>query len=339
MTAEPATPPPALPYHRLFRAIPAYRWWLPLVALALLAAFVVVGTFVVLTIGMFVGLASGEFAIETLQTDLLALDAASPLLLALSLGSIAVWLPAVPLALRISGLRPLGVVHSVQFRLRGRWLAACLVPAAIVMAVTLATTAFVFPALGLGAPLAPPTTDPAEFAICAAIIVLIVPFQAAAEEYVFRGVLTQAVGAWLRWTPLAIVLPTVLFAFGHLYDAWGLLDVAAFGIGAAIVTWRTGGLEAAIVLHALNNVAVFLLLASGMLGTTVVEREASNPVSLGLTVVTTAGYVLWVDRLATRRGLIRVAVPHPSPVEVHPIRPGASPKAPELRTDQADRRS
>ena len=107
------------------------------------------------------------------------------------------------------------------------------------------------------------------------------PFQAAAEEYVFRGILMQTLGAWVRWAPLAIVLPTVLFAFGHIYDVWGLLDVAAFGLAAAWITWRTGGLEAGIVMHTVNNVVLFLLLASGVLGGTAVTSDGGSPFALG----------------------------------------------------------
>ena len=112
----------------------------------------------------------------------------------------------------------------------------------------------------------------APSSVSALVILLLVPFQAAAEEYVFRGILMQSLGAWVRWAPLAIVLPTVLFAFGHIYDIWGLLDVAAFGLAAAWITWRTGGLEAGIVMHTVNNVVLFLLLASGVLG-----RDRGHP--------------------------------------------------------------
>ena len=49
MTALPApapeslrTSPPSLRYHRLLRALPAYRWWKPLVALVLAAVFWIV---------------------------------------------------------------------------------------------------------------------------------------------------------------------------------------------------------------------------------------------------------------------------------------------------------
>jgi membrane protease YdiL (CAAX protease family) len=323
VTVTTAGSPPELPYHRLLHSQPTYRWWRPLVALVLLAAFILVGTLVVLVIGMFIGIATGAIRTDDLaafQDDLLGLamiDAASPLSLVIGLGSVAIWLPCVPLALLCAGIRPVaigrGIADSVQFRLRWSWLLACLGPAAVVMVVTMLATTVLFP-LVTGEWLGPVTTAPAALVLAIALIVLIVPFQAAAEEYVFRGVFTQAIGGWIRWTPIALVVPTVLFAFGHLYDAWGLLDVATFGIAAAVVTWRTGGLEAAIAMHSLNNITLFALLATGSTGGTAVTSDAGSPAALGVTLVTMAGYVLWIDRMATRRGLQRRAIPVGTPV-------------------------
>ena len=324
MTVEQPPPPAPLPvlpparqlvenpvaYHRLYRGVPNYRWWRPLVALVLLAVFIVVASTIVVALGLVIGSLTGQVRFDTaenLQDDILgfaSLDAANPLKLAVGLVSVAVYLPLVPLALLCAGLRPVGMTSSISFRLRWRWLAACLVPALVVMAVVGLISWVLLPAIE-GDSLGPVTTDPATLAVSIAIILLVVPFQAAAEEYVFRGMLMQTLGSWVRWAPLAIVLPTVLFAFGHIYDVWGLVDVAAFGLVAAVITWRTGGLEAGIVMHTVNNVTIFILLATGTFGSTAVTSEGGSPLSAGLTLVTMIGYGFWVDRLATRRGLPR----------------------------------
>jgi membrane protease YdiL (CAAX protease family) len=297
-------------YHRLYRGVPNYRWWRPLVALLLLAVFVVVATTIVLIIGIVIGALTGQIRFDSAEAftadiyGLVELDAANPLKLAIGLGSVAVMLPLVPLALLCVGLRPVGMLSSIRFRLRWRWLLACLLPALVVMAVVSVATFVILPLVS-GEPLGAWTVEPGTFAVSALVILLLVPFQAAAEEYVFRGILMQSLGAWVRWAPLAIVLPTVLFAFGHIYDIWGLLDVAAFGLAAAWITWRTGGLEAGIVMHTVNNVVLFLLLATGMLGGTAVTSDGGSPVALGITIVTMAAYAYWIDRLAERRGLQR----------------------------------
>jgi hypothetical protein len=53
---------------------------------------------------------------------------------------------------------------------------------------------------------------------------------------------------------------SLLFAVVHLSaDAWLNLWYLAFAIGTALVTWRTGGIEIAVVLHAMYNTLTFVL--------------------------------------------------------------------------------
>jgi membrane protease YdiL (CAAX protease family) len=270
--------------------------------------FLVVATLLVLVIGLMIGIAVGEIrtdSFDDLQSDiasLAVLDAASPLRLFVALASVAILLPCVQLALLCAGLRPISVRHSVAFRVRWRWLFFSLLPALAIMAVSFGVSYVVFPLID-GEWLDAPTTDLTLFAVCAAIIVVLTPLQAAAEEYVFRGLLAQIVGAWIRYVPFAVVIPSIAFASLHGYDWWGLADVFVFGFAASLVVWRTGGLEAGITMHAVNNVAIFLLLASGSLGTTVNETSAGSPVSLGISIVTMAIWVPWMSSLARRRGL------------------------------------
>ena len=175
------------------------------------------------------------------------------------------------------------------------------------------------------------TTDPLLFAGCAAIILLLTPFQAAAEEYVFRGFFSQILGSWVRFAPVAIVVPTVFFAASHAYDVTGIVSVAIFGLGAAFVVWRTGGLEAGITYHALNNIAAFLFLATGMYGTTVNESEtASDAGEAAMVIVSTllgtAIWVLWILWLAKRRGITRLGgrIPVPAGYASQPAFPPAA---------------
>jgi membrane protease YdiL (CAAX protease family) len=301
----------AVPFHRLYRTLPGYRWWKPLLALLLAFVFLVVASVLVAVIGVVIGIATGEIRTDGLDhlqadiTSLVVLDAASPLRLFVALASLAIMLPCVQLALLCVGLRPISVRHSVAFRVRWGWLFLSLLPALAIIAVSFGLSYGVFPLID-GEWLEVPTTDAALFAICATIIVLLTPLQAAAEEYVFRGLLAQIVGAWIRYVPFAIIIPSLVFASLHIYDWWGLADVFVFGIAASIVVWRTGGLEASITMHAVNNIAIFLLLATGSLGTTVNEATAGSPVSLGISIVTMAVWVLWITWLARRRGLARV---------------------------------
>ena len=308
-------------YHRLYRGVPNYRWWRPLVAIVLFVAFVLVASTILAIITLVVGVAVGELRIDTVDhlladvNQLAVLDAASPFSLFLGLGSVAVVLPLVPLSLLCAGLRPVGMVSSVAFRIRWRWLATCLVPGFVVLAVSTALSLGVLPLI-LGESFSPVPVDPTPFIISMVIVLLLVPIQATAEEYVFRGVLIQAIGSWVKPVPIAIAISTILFAVSHAYDIWGQLDVAVFGLTAAILAWRTGGLESGIVLHTLNNIIAFVVLGSGITGGTVNAADGSSPLSIGITILTMGAFAFWVDRLATRRGLERrrELAPPPQPL-------------------------
>jgi uncharacterized protein len=90
------------------------------------------------------------------------------------------------------------------------------------------------------------------------------PLAAAGEEYGFRGLMFRVVGSWARASRsgalLGIGVTTILFSLFH-----GTLDAYILGsylvlFGAmGIVTWRTGGLEVAVVLHAVYNVSALVL--------------------------------------------------------------------------------
>lgn len=311
-----------LPYHRLYQAQPTYRWWRPLVAILLLAIFIIITQLVIAIVVMVIVFASGAVTITALE-DAAALedallaffvpDAANPITLVIGLGSVAIWLPLVPLALRCAGIRPAGVLtsitNSVTFRLRWRWMLWCVAPAALVIGLSVAFSLL----LGMvgGEPPGAFTTPIGVYALSLALIVLIVPFQAAAEEFVFRGMLFQAIGSWVPWVPVALVLTTVAFAALHIYDIWGLLDVATFGVAAIILTWRTGGLEAAIALHVLNNVVGLAVMGTGAFGPTAITPEGGSPEGLATTVVTMAAYVgivLWLAKRLRVERLSRIGV-------------------------------
>ena len=115
------------------------------------------------------------------------------------------------------------------------------------------------------------------------VILLLTPLQAAGEEYLFRGYLTQAFGSllWARRASqaLAVLGPALIFALFHglSQDAPVFFDRFAFGVVAGILVIRTGGLEAAIAMHVLNNFLAFgLALAFGDLTTALTATGGSS---------------------------------------------------------------
>ena len=90
------------------------------------------------------------------------------------------------------------------------------------------------------------------------IVLLTTPFQAAGEEYVFRGYLMQAIGSLSRSRWLALIVTATLFALAHGVQNFPLFfDRFMFGFIAGWLVIRTGGLEAGIAMHILNNFLAF----------------------------------------------------------------------------------
>ncbi|PPF87229.1 CPBP family intramembrane metalloprotease domain-containing protein [Pseudoclavibacter sp. RFBJ3] len=93
---------------------------------------------------------------------------------------------------------------------------------------------------------------------------LLTPLAAAGEEYGFRGFMFRVVGGWTRGTrvgaAIGIIIPTVLFSLFHgSLDPYILTSYLVLFGSLAVVTWRTGGLETAVVLHVVYNVTALVL--------------------------------------------------------------------------------
>ncbi|TFV69558.1 CPBP family intramembrane metalloprotease [Blastococcus sp. CT_GayMR19] len=139
------------------------------------------------------------------------------------------------------------------------------------------------------------------------VVFLTTPLQAAAEEYLFRGYLSQAVAGWVRrpmaGAVLAALVSGTLFSLVHLPpDLPSFLFYLSVGLAASAVVWLTGGLEAAIALHTVNNVVIFVL--AGALGEDVLasaESTAGVPwFDVALTLVAMAVFVALVARSRRR---------------------------------------
>lgn len=91
-------------------------------------------------------------------------------------------------------------------------------------------------------------------------VLLLVPWQAAGEELVFRGYLLQEIGVRLPFAVAWAGAPSLLFALLHFGGGDTELEAVAymastflFGLFAAALVWRTAGLSAAIGFHVTNN--------------------------------------------------------------------------------------
>lgn len=272
---------------------PGHRWWQPLVALLVSSIVAVVG----------IGLVLGVFAAAGLVTsEEQSMDVLDPMASLSGNLMIAALIPATLLGLRVGFGRGAGRVFSVAGRMRWAWLARC------VGVLTPLWAAYVPIAwvAGGGQMLA----RPEHWAGLLVVSLLTTPLQAAAEEISMRGGLVQGVGAWLRSPVAALVVTTALsaalFALAHgSMDVWILVDLGWMAAVGCWLSWRTGGLEAIIALHVVNNLLVLSLglLTGGLEESYVDAGVTSTPGATLASVLATSLVALVLLRVARRHGI------------------------------------
>ncbi|MGY2002283.1 CPBP family intramembrane glutamic endopeptidase [Blastococcus sp. SYSU DS1024] len=269
-----------------------WAWWRPLLGLLLLGVVFLVAGALLGVIGILTGL----------SPDLALIELTDPGTLLVTNATLAVGIPVVWLAWAVAhGMSP-GWSSSVLARFRWRLLPRLTLLALASIGVVIGLSVL----LGVTAEGVEVTGPVPSWGWLLAVVLLTTPLQSAAEEYLFRGYLSQAIAGWISAPRVGAVVAAVvtgaLFSLAHLPpDLATFLDRFAFALAASAVVGLTGGLEAAVVLHAVNNVVLFLLVA--LLGDAVatdVVPAGLVPVSLTLTAVGFGGYVLLVARWRRR---------------------------------------
>ncbi|GAA2805856.1 type II CAAX endopeptidase family protein [Saccharopolyspora taberi] len=93
---------------------------------------------------------------------------------------------------------------------------------------------------------------------------LLTPLQTTGEEYGVRGLIFRVVGSWARGPRAGLVagvlVSSVLFTAAHgSTDPYIIVWYFVLWTSLAIITWRTGGLEIAAMLHAVLNTVSFIV--------------------------------------------------------------------------------
>lgn len=270
-----------------------YRWWRPFLAL-----FAGVGTYLVLSVVLSLAWVLLDPSLLEASGDPEEIDLVSPVPMLIGNLMLAALIPATLVATRVGHWRPMGKLWSVTGRIRWRWLGRASLVTLVVWGVYLVLMWFLD-----GGDV---TERPPHWQWLLVITLLTTPLQAAGEEVAFRGGLLQGVGAWIRNPVVALVVGTVLstalFALAHTsLDPWILLDLGTMAAACCYLTWRTGGLEAAIVLHVVNNVVIIslLTLVGGLEGAYVTEETTSTLGAAGVSAIATllmTAILLWLAR-------------------------------------------
>ena len=291
----PTTAAPATGYARLASAM-GVAWWRRLLGAILATTLAVAFAVAVIAAGLGAAVVAGVGISLT--------DAGSTTLfgdplweIGVLFAMIATIIPAILIAVRAVEGRPPGTVASVAGHLRPRLLGlgtALAVPAVALVLVLLLVFTAGQEVTGEVA------TQPAQRVLVGLVVVaLVVPFQAAAEEYL-RGYVMQVVG---RTWPGIAVSGLVWSALHVPSTVWGWLDLAVFSVVAGVLIARLGGLEAAIGLHVVYNL-VFLAVAVPFLdeSTPLASAGDADWALFASTVVVLPLYAWVVLRVAGRPG-------------------------------------
>ena len=242
-------PPDGAPYPLILRG-PTYAWWRSLLGVVFgLSLFLLLSTVVsqlVVVVGWALTAADRPYA-DYIRSAL-AFERPSGLL-ATNLGIVSLVPISIAMLAVLHQVRPRWLM-SVQPGIRWRYLLVCLVIALVSLngVLLLSQLASERPAFNV---------QPGYWGFLT-VILLTSPLQAAAEEIFFRGYLLQALGSLVARPWFGVLVSSVVFALLHGTQNMPLfIDRLAFGLLAAVLVWRTGGIEAGIAAHVVNNVFAY----------------------------------------------------------------------------------
>jgi uncharacterized protein len=318
----PVAPPPVSalpteprPYHQLLRG-PRFRWWKPVVTLLLAFAMgiplVTLSLLPLVVMGLYTGdanLGASELDVNNLSpTAFVSVNLS--LIVLIPLAGLSIWI--------VHRIRP-RYLSSVAGGIRWRWLLRC---SLVVLPLWLAYMA-------LGLVVAPPESSrPDDWLALLVIVLIMTPFQAAGEEYFFRGWIMQNIGAWFARPIVGLVVSvavsTVAFAAAHgSPDPWILGSIGCLAVAAGIAAYRTGGLEAGIAMHAVNNLLAFgaVLTFGGWEEAFVGADTSGTPAVLLLALLVHGGALALILWQAKRHGIQSHYQPKDSTVSPAPAVP------------------
>ncbi|CAN5587143.1 hypothetical protein BH10ACT7_BH10ACT7_15310 [soil metagenome] len=239
-----------LTYDHALSRIPG-KWRGALAILTFVVGFLLIST-VVGGAGLIYEVVTGGVDIDVIASGIVPLTPAIMLTNNLSLAA------AIPLAILLQraffGVKG-GWLASVTGRFRWRWLgrlALVIVPVWVIY-------------VGISVALDPSGEWRFDGGVILmlAIVLVTTPLQAAGEEYGTRGLIQRSAGSWFRNPAAAFIVGTILsgavFASAHFAaDPWLIAYYFVFGVSGSIAARGTGGLEAPVLVHAVNNVLLFI---------------------------------------------------------------------------------
>lgn len=232
------------------RTFEKYRWYKPI--LVFIVGFIIALILMAIIIGFFYIISGPDFVMSVFRGGYEVLN--SPLAILLTDLLIIIFIPSLYLASKVVKDRPFSSYSSSRggwnFKLYFKALAIPLILYIIYMGADAVITG-------------PKGTSNLSIAFLA-VILISVPLQSIAEEYVFRGLFMQTFGSWFKIPVLAIVLQAIIFALCHGYNSIGLFETLVMGLGCGFFAWKTNGIEVSSAIHTVNNFCVGLFVMLGL---------------------------------------------------------------------------
>lgn len=258
-----------------------YRWYKPIITLILgFIFYIIFGVIIIIAAGMFYGGNQGLLDnISSFNVGYDDLDVYTGPGAVANMGGIACLIPALMLANRITRARPFSSFSSCKGGFRFNVLGKSLILALIASIPVLLS--YVVDGQKM---------DPKFTMVGFIFVTILCPLQCLAEEYVFRGLIMQAVGSWFRSAAVALISQVVLFAALHPYNIYGVIGVACSGLTFGILAWYTNGIEAGGALHVVNNLIAFYFAGFGFAQV----KTDTSPADMCLAIVFNALYIILV---------------------------------------------
>lgn len=273
---------PVYEYMTFPRQFVSYRWYKPLFVLILTVLFMAAfGTALIILSGVDVKTIADQTSYDTM-------DYYTVKGILMSLGSVSLILPSLWIATWIVRDRPVSSMSSS----RGGWNWKAFFQC-FLLAIPLYIASSIYDVVTL-----PKIAFDVKFSLeSLAVLLLAVPIQCIAEEYLFRGFFAQTFASWTKIPWIGILVSTAIFAAMHPYSIEGIIEVAITGLCFGILAWRTKGLEASSAMHMMNNLTVFLMAGCGLSNVQTSVPYESVIISACLNLV----YLLVILLLANRK--------------------------------------
>jgi membrane protease YdiL (CAAX protease family) len=301
--------PSALPIepkrHSQFLQTPRRRWWKGLIALVVAAVAWLLASVIVVIPSMVYEVINQHISLTDPRALQNSLTKMTPSLFLANNLSVALMIPSAWLGLIIYGQRPRwlsSVVGGIRWGWLLRILGLILIPYIALEVLTAALG-------GL------PSLSWKPYSLFMIIVILLTtPLQCAGEEFGLRGLVNRVFGSYGSsrisfW--VGGVASSLLFAYLHLaQDIFLNIFYFSFGMLSCWMAWRTGGLEAGIAMHVVNNMFAMAVLPfsdfSGMMDRQAGSASAWDVLPLAAVMLASMGLVEWQVR---RRKLVAVAAP------------------------------